>query len=54
VGASYTASGAYTTLTTTTPGIYTLFVKADGKGGGLGGTNTDNGAVAEVNEANNM
>jgi len=52
-GASYTASGTYTTLTTTVPGTYTLFVKADGKGGALGGTNIDNGAVAEANETNN-
>ena len=52
-GASYTVTTTYTTPTTTTPGNYTLFVKADGHGTTTGGTNTDNGAVAEGNEVNN-
>ena len=52
-GASYTAGGTYTTTTTTAPGTYTLFVKADGRGSWLGYTNTDNGYVAEANEGNN-
>jgi hypothetical protein len=52
-GASYTASGTYTTATTTAPGTYTLFVKADGRWSGTSGTPTDNGYVAEANEANN-
>src|SRR5439155_925587 len=42
------------TATTTAPGTYTLFVKADGRWtGGGGGTNTDNGRLVEANEANN-
>ncbi|HTR58587.1 MAG TPA: hypothetical protein VMM27_10455 [Casimicrobiaceae bacterium] len=54
-GASYTTTFAITTATTTAPGSYTLFVKGDGHLGlpGYGGTPTDNGAVAEANEANN-
>jgi hypothetical protein len=53
VGASYTINGTFTTTATTTPGTYTLFVKADGRWPGVGGTNTDNGVVAEASEANN-
>src|SRR5260221_1144998 len=52
-GASYTTSATYPTTTATAPGIYTVFVKADGMGGGFGGTNTDAGHVAEGSEANN-
>jgi uncharacterized membrane protein YhdT len=53
-GASYTATKTYSTSASTAPGTYTLFVKADGRGSAVGtGTNTDNGAVAEGNEANN-
>src|SRR5260221_217599 len=52
-GASYTATTTYTTTTATAPGIYTLFVKADGKGLPFAGTNTDAGSVAEGNETNN-
>jgi hypothetical protein len=53
-GASYTASRTYTTATTTASGTYTLFVKADGRWSGTSGTPTDNGYVAEGNEANNV
>ena len=53
-GASYTMTGTFTTNTTTAAGTYTLFVKADGHNAGYtGGTNTDNGAIAEANETNN-
>ena len=41
-GASYTATGNFTTTTTTAPGNYTFFVKADGHSSSIGnGTNTD-------------
>jgi hypothetical protein len=54
-GASYTTTGTFTTSTSTPPGTYTLFVKADGHGPGLGnGTNTDAGNVVESNDGNNM
>jgi hypothetical protein len=54
-GASYTVTTTFSTTATTAPGDYTLFIKADGRGAVLGvGTNTDNGVVAEVNEANNL
>ena len=36
-GASYTVNGTFTTTPATAPGTYTLFVKADGLGGSLGG-----------------
>ena len=52
-GASYTATITFTVTATTAPGSYTLFVKADGNGGPLGGTNTDNGRLAEGVESNN-
>jgi len=52
-GASYTINGTFTTATTTTPGRYTLFVKADGRWSGVGGTPTDVGYVVEVSETNN-
>lgn len=53
-GSSYGVTQTYTTSTATTPGNYTLFVKADGRGSTVGGgTNTDNGNVAESNETNN-
>jgi len=53
-GASYTQIIAFTTTAATTPGTYTLFVKTDGHGTTVGGNNTDNGALAESNEANNI
>ena len=52
-GASYTVTTAFSTTATTGPGSYTLFIKTDGHGTTTGGTNTDNGAIVEVNEANN-
>jgi hypothetical protein len=52
-GSSYSVTTTFTTTTTTAAGSYTLFVKADGHGSQVGGTNTDNGIVAEVNESNN-
>ena len=53
-GASYTSTKTYSTTASTAAGSYRLFVKADGRGSAVGtGTNTDNGAVAEGNEANN-
>src|SRR5262249_50724201 len=54
-GGSYTVSFTAITATTTGPGNYTLFVKADGRGSGAwgGGQPTDNGFVAEPNESNN-
>ena len=52
-GASYPVSTTFTTGTTTAPGNYTLFIKADGHGSLVGGSNTDNGNVAESSEANN-
>src|ERR1019366_6015516 len=49
-GASYTAAGNFTTSTSTTPGAYTFFVKTDGHNASYtGGTNTDNGNIAEAN-----
>src|SRR5204863_2448875 len=51
---SYTVTTTFTTTTTTAAGSYTLFIKADGRGPtNTGGTNTDDGYVAEANEANN-
>ncbi|MBI3150062.1 MAG: IPT/TIG domain-containing protein [Betaproteobacteria bacterium] len=52
-GASYTVNRSFTTPTTTPAGNYTLFVKADGHGAQIGGSNTDNGSIAEGNETNN-
>jgi YD repeat-containing protein len=52
-GASYSINATFTTDPTTNPGAYTLFLKADGRGGALGGSNTDSGSVAEANETNN-
>jgi uncharacterized membrane protein len=53
-GASYTVTLTASTLTTTGPGTYTLFVKTDGRGAGvMGGTITDGGFVVEANETNN-
>ncbi|HVN34431.1 MAG TPA: CARDB domain-containing protein [Casimicrobiaceae bacterium] len=53
-GASYTVTGTFTTTTSTPPGSYTLFIKADGHGPAFGnGTNTDAGSVVESNDANN-
>ena len=52
-GASYAVSGSFTTSTSTTPGGYTLFVKTDGHGAGIGGTNTNSGNLVEGNETNN-
>ncbi|MBI3344191.1 MAG: hypothetical protein HY028_04940, partial [Gammaproteobacteria bacterium] len=52
-GASYTVTVTYTTSTTTTAGAYRLFIKADGHGAQVGGTNTDSGNVTESNETNN-
>jgi len=55
VGASYTITMTFTTTAATTPGTYTLFVKADGSGAAtVGGTNTDNGRLAEANDVNNI
>jgi hypothetical protein len=53
-GASYVVNATFTTSNSTVAGNYTLFVKADGRGGVLGGTNTDNGKVTETNESNNV
>jgi len=54
-GASYTVTTTYTSAAATTPGNYTLFIKADGRGTAVGfGTNTDTGAVTEGNETNNV
>jgi YD repeat-containing protein len=54
-GASYTASLTLVTPSSTTPGDYTVFVKADGRSPTyVGGSNTDNGGVTEVNETNNV
>ena len=54
-GASYVITRSFVTNTTTPAGSYTLFVKADARGNSVGlGTNTDNGYLAEVNEANNV
>jgi CARDB len=53
-GASYTTTATFVATAATAPGIYTLFVKADGNGGPLGGTNTDNGRLAEASETNNI
>src|SRR4029079_791142 len=52
-GASYNVSFTATTAASTAAGTYTLFLKADGRGGWLGYLNTDNGYVAEANETNN-
>ncbi len=53
-GANYPLSVSYVTETTTTPGTYTLFVKADGRYPALSGTATDTGMVVEANETNNV
>jgi RHS repeat-associated protein len=56
-GASYNVSTSFTTSTALTPGSYTLFLKADGRNPVYQGsccTNTDNGALAEANEVNNV
>jgi hypothetical protein len=53
-GSSYSVTTTFTTTTTTAAGSYTLFVKADGHGSQVGGTNTDDGIVAEANESNNV
>jgi len=47
-GASYAATATFTSTTATTPGNYTLFVKADGNA-----TATSAGAVVEGSESNN-
>jgi hypothetical protein len=52
-GGTYTTTITFTTSTTVTAGAYTLFLKTDGSGAMVGGSNTDNGRVAEANEANN-
>jgi RHS repeat-associated protein len=52
-GASYTVNATFTTSTSTTPGNYTFFVKADGSNASTGGTNTGNGRLAEADETNN-
>jgi YD repeat-containing protein len=53
-GATYTVTANFTTSTTTVPGSYTLFVKADGHSPSVtGGTITDNGNVGEADETNN-
>ena len=53
-GASFTATTTYSSATTTVPGAYTLFIKADGRGSAINaGTNIDSGTVPESNEANN-
>jgi hypothetical protein len=52
-GASYTVTASFTTSTSTAPGNYTFFVKADGHNTGTGGTNTDNGSLVEGDETNN-
>ena len=44
----------FTTSTTISAGSYTLFIKTDGHGTTTGGTNTDNGVVAEPDEVNNV
>ena len=53
-GAAYTLTNTYVTSPTTSDGSYTLFVKADGRGGTYGGIIMDNGSIAESNEANNV
>jgi hypothetical protein len=53
-GASYTVTSSFTTSTSTLPGSYTLFIKADGRGPAFGnGTNTDAGNLVESNDTNN-
>lgn len=53
-GGSVTTTMTFPTIATTVPGNYTLFVKADGRGGPVTpGTNTDSGFLVEGNEANN-
>ena len=53
-GASYTVPFTYIAPATVTPGNYTLFLKADGRGSAVGqGTNSDSGKVVEASEANN-
>ena len=41
------------TAATTPTGSYTVFVKADGRGATIGGSNTDAGYVSEADETNN-
>ena len=53
-GASYTVNTTLVTATTTPAGAYTLFIKADGQGGALGGTNVDSGRITEGAEVNNV
>ena len=53
VNGTYTNTVTFTTPTSTASGAYTLFVKTDGHGTSVGGTNTDSGNVAEANEQNN-
>lgn len=53
-GASYTVSQTFSTPTSTQGGTYTAFFKADARGSGYWGTNTDTGALNEPNEANNL
>jgi YD repeat-containing protein len=53
-GSSYVVNATYATATTTAPGTYTLFLKADGRGfSPTGGTITDNGLLVEASETNN-
>jgi YD repeat-containing protein len=53
-GESYTATGEFTTTVTTAAGTYTFLVKADGRNSSTGGSNVDRGALAEIDELNNV
>lgn len=55
VGSTYTATTTYTAASSSIPGAYTLFFKADGHGPAVGiGSITDNGSVTESVETNNV
>src|SRR5258708_40040042 len=47
VGASYTQTVTFTSTAATAPGSYTMFINADGRGGGAPPPNTQDGAVGE-------
>ena len=56
-GASYSVNAVFTTTNSTAPGTYTFFAKTDGRNSAYFGgssTNTDNGNLVEVSEANNI
>jgi len=52
-GTAYTVTTTFTTPITTAAGSYTLFIKTDGHGATVGGTNTDAGNLTESSESNN-